>query len=81
MVMLLLPMFFIMKATSKWTKTATHLSPLAYDRAGQMVGMDLMKHGGVQAPESMTAYSPRECPTRISCAPAPRERRPGPLAC
>ena len=37
--------------------TVIHTNVLAYNKAGQMIGMDQMKHGGLASPEVVTAFT------------------------
>jgi ammonia channel protein AmtB len=44
-------------ALTGFEKTAEHATPLAYCKGAQMKGMDMMKHGGMASPETVTTFS------------------------
>jgi ammonia channel protein AmtB len=47
----------VLTAVTGFKPTDEHTNVLAYNKAGQMVGMDQMKHGGLSSPEIVTAFT------------------------
>jgi ammonia channel protein AmtB len=69
----------ILGAVTGWTYSEDHPTPLAYNRIDQMYGMDVIKHGGMAAPESKTVHDE---PTIAVCpSPSPHPTPPTNTAC
>jgi Amt family ammonium transporter len=61
----------ILGAMTGWTYSEDHPTPLAYNRTDQMYGMDVIKHGGMAAPETKTVHDE---PTIAVCpSPSPHQ--------
>ena len=57
MTVLMLVTKLILGAITGFEKSPEHSTPLAYCKGAQMKGMDMMKHGGMASPETMTRFS------------------------
>ncbi len=57
MTVLLLVTKLIIGKIIGFEKTPEHSTPLAYCKGAQMKGMDMMKHGGMSSPETVTTFS------------------------
>lgn len=55
--LLCLAMKLGLTAMTGFKPTDEHTNVLSYNRAGQMVGMDQMKHGGLSSPEIVSAFT------------------------
>jgi ammonia channel protein AmtB len=52
-------MKMILTATTGFKATEEHTNVLAFNKTGQMIGMDQMKHGGLASPEIVSAFTGR----------------------
>jgi ammonia channel protein AmtB len=50
-------MKMVLTKTTGFTPTEDHTNVLSFNKAGQMVGMDQMKHGGLSSPEIVSAFT------------------------